>query len=98
MKRTLVIYGDKEMGAAVSDGVARGREAASMKRIADESRAKMDMRPYANRRRLRRARWEIQRKYPIKHHGRLYGAFWGLVGLLCCGVYAAADFVRGERG
>ena len=91
MRRALVIYGDREIGGAIADGIVpRHTDSEAVRRELEKLRQRDELRRFGDARRRRMTDAELERKYAIKPHGKLYNAllsawvgFWILADDFC---------------
>ena len=86
MNRAIVIYGDRQIGNAIADGIQRSvvqldrGELAAVKAECKRLNALNGVRAYGDEVRLETACRALEVKNHVPQHGRLYNALWGLVG------------------
>lgn len=99
MNRAIVIYGDREIGNAVADGMIRALPLDSGKMgvvLAENKRlnALNGVRSYGDSVRYETACKALAVKYPPERHGRLYGAILGLWACLWMGIVGWYEYFR----
>jgi hypothetical protein len=79
MRRALVIYGDREIGGAIADGIVpRHTDSEAVRRVAMHQHTPEEWAAM-----IERARYEYGQE---RKHGRLYEIVWGVIGSLVLAV------------
>lgn len=91
-----VVYravGDVDFAEAVMDGMTRVIPMVEKGHmiVPCDDWARAQIHAQVKKKPLKTVRREIRRKYPIKRHGALYRAVWGIIGLACVVVYECYD-------
>ena len=99
MRRAVVLkmYGDTQIGEAITDGVTKVIEmdAASIAAVRAECewlRALNDIHAYADTIRLDAACKALDVKYPVEHHSRLYEVVIGVWALIWYCIFEVYDY------
>lgn len=99
MNRAIVIYGDKEIGNAVADGMVRvlPLDSGEMKVVLAENKrlnALNGVRSYGDSVRWQTVADALAVKYQQKPHGRLYGAILGAWACLWMGLMGWVEYFQ----
>ena len=94
MNRALVIYGDKQIGAAIANGLTT-KELELVRAENKRLNAVNGVRSEADKKRWERARRKLARKYKVKPAGRVGGAILGVYALTVLAVHRAYDYFSG---
>ena len=87
MQRALVIYGDRNLGGAIADGLT-ARELALVRSELRRMQARDGVRRYGDKRRWSEVRAELADKYSTRPVGRVRGAILAAWALLWVGIFA----------
>ena len=93
MNRALVIYGDRQLGGAIADGLTV-RELEMVRAELRQIQARDGVRAYGDSVRWESVAGALAMKYSTRHHGRLYGAILGVWALLWMVVFEWARYLQ----